>query len=228
VRLVVAVLLLAIIAMPRSLAAQAPQTNSSAIEPGSNPPTPPSLQIFSTQKMGASAPFDFRHTAQFLASIGFPHDPGRYALLETDADNTAPNTVALGDPSFADAARTTTAFHPASETQQAPIRLWTSFVIIGHGAAVFDAWSTRDIIQNRGAHELNPLFRPFAGSNLIYAATQVGPAFFDYLGHRMMKSKKGWARKWWWLPQLAGTAASLLSGAHNISVAQGGPSTVAQ
>jgi hypothetical protein len=230
VRLILSVLLLTIIGMPPRLAAQAsetPQAGASAIQPGSNPSTAPNFQIFSARRVDVAAPLDVQHTAQLLASISFPKNPGQYALLGANEDNKASATVSSGDPSLTSAIRATTAFRPASEMQEPSLRLWTSFAIIGHGAAVFDAWSTRDIIQNSGAHELNPLFRPFAGSNLIYAATQVGPGLFDYLGYRMMKSKRSWARKWWWLPQLVGTAASLLSGAHNLAVAQGRPTTAA-
>ena len=37
--------------------------------------------------------------------------------------------------------------------------------------------------------EANPLLRPFAHSNSIYAAKQVSPAVMDYLGKRLMVSR---------------------------------------
>jgi hypothetical protein len=97
--------------------------------------------------------------------------------------------------------------------------MWYSLSIAGHSAAGFDAWSTRRAVSSGRGHEANPLFKPFAGNGSIYAATQVGPTVFDYLGKRMMQSRRSWVRRMWWVPQLAGTAASLWSGAHNLHVA---------
>ena len=94
-------------------------------------------------------------------------------------------------------------------------KLWLALTAANHGAAVFDAWSTRRAI-GLGGRELNPLLRPFAGSGAIYAATQVSPTIFNYLSKRMMRSERGWMRRMWWLPQVAGTAASLASGIHNV------------
>lgn len=153
----------------------------------------------------------------------FRTDPGRYALLETNERNEAPATVSSSDRSASKRTRSNLAFRPTMDLGKPPARLWRTLLIVQHGAAVFDAWSTRNAIQNDGAHELNPLFRPFAGSDAIYAATQVGSGLFDYLGHRMMTSKKGWMRRLWWVPQVAGTIGSLFSGAHNMITAQGRP-----
>jgi hypothetical protein len=96
-------------------------------------------------------------------------------------------------------------------------RTWYLLAAMQHGAAAFDAWSTRRSIAN-GGRELNPLMKPFANSGAIYAATQIGPVVFDFLGKRMMTSRHPTLRRLWWLPQVAGTAASLLSGAHNLTV----------
>jgi hypothetical protein len=96
-------------------------------------------------------------------------------------------------------------------------RIWFTLAAAQHGAAAFDAWSTRRSLSN-GGRELNPLMKPFAHSNAIYAATQVGPVLFDYLGKRMMMSRNPMLRRMWWLPQIAGTAASLFSGVHNLGV----------
>lgn len=214
-RLVFGILVLAAVGLPQSLFAQTPRTGTSVIQASSNSLAAPPYQIFPAPDRDSAA-MEFRQTAQLLFSTSFRTDLGQHVLLGPET----PATVSSDDRSFAEAARAKTAFRPASRTGKPPMRLWGSLVILGHGAAVFDAWSTRDVIQNRGSHELNPLFRPFASSNLIYAATQVGPGLFDYLGYRMMKSKRSWARKLWWLPQVVGTAASLFSGAHNLSVAQ--------
>jgi hypothetical protein len=98
-------------------------------------------------------------------------------------------------------------------------RLWLTLSIAQHGAATFDAWSTRRMISSGQGLERNPLLRPFAGNASLYGAIQVGPVLLDYLAHRMMKSQHGWARHTWWLPQALGTAASLASAVHNVGLA---------
>jgi len=97
-------------------------------------------------------------------------------------------------------------------------KMWYALAIAGHSGAAFDAWSTRRAVSGGYGQEANPLLRPFANSNAIYAATQVSPAVMDYLGKRMMVSRHGWMRKIWWLPQAAGAGMSFASGAHNVSV----------
>lgn len=97
-------------------------------------------------------------------------------------------------------------------------KMWYALAIAGHSGAAFDAWSTRRAISGGYGQEANPLLRPFAHSNVIYAATQVSPAVMDYLGKRMMVSRHGWMRKMWWLPQAAGAGLSFASGAHNVGV----------
>lgn len=97
--------------------------------------------------------------------------------------------------------------------------MWYGLMAVGHGAASFDAWSTRLAISSGHAQEANPFLKPFANSNAIYAATQVSPAFMDFVGKRMMISQNPWVRKLWWVPQVAGTSVSFVAGAHNIGVA---------
>ena len=89
---------------------------------------------------------------------------------------------------------------------------------VQHGAATFDAFSTRQAIGS-GAVERDPLMRPFAGSPAIYAAIQVGPLLLDYAARRMQRSHNDVARKLWWVPQSASTVAFIASGVHNIHVA---------
>jgi hypothetical protein len=96
-------------------------------------------------------------------------------------------------------------------------REWIALGIAQHGAATFDAWSTRQAISTGQYRELNPALRPFAGNASLYAAIQVCPLVFDYLGRRMMTSQHGWLRHTWWIPQALSTAISLGSGAHNLS-----------
>jgi hypothetical protein len=95
-------------------------------------------------------------------------------------------------------------------------RKWLALMIAQHGAATFDAWSTRQAISTGQYRELNPALRPFAENASLYAAIQVGPLVFDYLGMRMMTSQHGWLRHTWWIPQALSTAISLGSGAHNL------------
>lgn len=95
---------------------------------------------------------------------------------------------------------------------------WIGLSVVGHGAAAFDAYSTRKAISGGFGTESNPLLRPFAHSNALYAATQVSPAVMDYLGHKMMTNRRPWVRKMWWVPQAAGAGFSVAAGAHNLSL----------
>ena len=99
-------------------------------------------------------------------------------------------------------------------------KLWYTFMAAGHGAAVFDAWSTRKAVSGNYGTEGDPFLRPFAHSNAIYAATQVSPAVMDYLGRRMLTSSHPTLRRFWWVPQVAGASFSFASGVHNYSLTQ--------
>lgn len=94
-------------------------------------------------------------------------------------------------------------------------KIWYGFVAASSGAAAWDAWTTRRAVSGGYGVEGDPLLRPFARSNAIYAATQASPAIMDYLGHRMMTSHHEWMRRFWWVPQIAGTSFSLGAGIHN-------------
>ena len=95
---------------------------------------------------------------------------------------------------------------------------WYTLAVTGHGAAAFDAYSTRRALSGGYGTESNPLLRPFAHSSALYAATQVSPAIMDLLGKRMMVSENRWVRRMWWLPQAAGSGFSIGAGVHNLSV----------
>ncbi len=97
-------------------------------------------------------------------------------------------------------------------------KLWYGLAAAGHSAAAFDAWSTRRAISGGYGTESNPFPCPFAHSGALYAATQVSPAFMDYLGKRMMLSRHQWVRRMWWLPQSAGASLSFAAGVHNVGV----------
>jgi len=101
--------------------------------------------------------------------------------------------------------------------EQRQRRMWLALSVAQSGAATFDAWSTRRVISSGQGQETNPMLRPFAGNASLYVAIQAAPLVLDYLGHRMMTSRFGWARHTWWMPQAIGTAMSVASGAVNVS-----------
>ena len=107
---------------------------------------------------------------------------------------------------------------PIREAESAPARReWLALAVAEHGAAAFDAYTTRQAIS-RGAVEEDPTMRPFAHSPAIYAAIQVGPVLFDLLARHMQRSQYDFERRTWWLPQSASTGVSIFSGVHNLSV----------
>lgn len=97
-------------------------------------------------------------------------------------------------------------------------KMWFVLGAMEHGAATFDAWSTRRNIVAGTMHETDPIMRPFANSNAMYAAVQVAPVLFDLLSKQMLCNSHSWVRKSWWVPQSASTVASILSGAHNVAI----------
>jgi hypothetical protein len=148
-----------------------------------------------------------------------PFEPGRLVLTPV---------AVPASPVAADPAPIAPAMAPAIAPVRKPIftgrikdgqrRAWITLAIAQHGAAGFDAWSTRRAISRNGAQELNPMLKPFANNGSIYAATQVAPLLLDILGRRMMTSNNPLLRHTWWLPQALGTAASIAGGAHNLGV----------
>ena len=97
-------------------------------------------------------------------------------------------------------------------------RQWIALAIIEHGAAGFDAYSTRQAVGH-GAVEQDPLMRPFAGSPAIYFATQVAPVLFDLLARHMQRSEYSLVRRAWWMPQTLSAGISTFAGVHNLHVA---------
>jgi hypothetical protein len=95
---------------------------------------------------------------------------------------------------------------------------WIGLSAVGHGAAVFDAYSTRRAISGGFGTESNPFLRPFSHSSTLYVATQVSPAVIDFVGHKMMTNRRPWVRKMWWVPQAAGAGVSFSAGVHNMSL----------
>jgi hypothetical protein len=97
-------------------------------------------------------------------------------------------------------------------------KMWFVLGAVEHGAATFDAWSTRRNIMEGTMHEADPIMKPFANSSAMYAAVQVAPVLFDLLSKQMLRNSHSWVRKSWWVPQSASTVASILSGAHNVAI----------
>lgn len=112
---------------------------------------------------------------------------------------------------------------PAAPAKVIPVenlpsrRKWLVLSIAQHSAAAFDAYSTRQAVSS-GAHEDDPLMRPFAQSPGIYAAIQAGPVALDYAARHMQRSQNSFLRHTWWLPQSASTGLFLFSGVHNLNV----------
>ncbi len=163
--------------------------------------------------MSAATSYDLRN---LLVGITGPAGPGGSALTASGSPgNVAVGAVTTNGPPTAASFLST----PGLQTRSGriPRRKWLVLSIVQHGAATFDAWSTRQALSTGQYQELNPTLRPFAGNSSIYAAIQVGPLIFDYLSGRMMTSQHAWIRHAWWIPQALSTAASLGSGAYNLS-----------
>jgi hypothetical protein len=168
-------------------------------------------QMDDTAKMANDSPavVSDSTTRDSMVSASLPSAPA--PKVKTDAEPILPNTAGLP-------------FQPVRPVFTRPRetprqkKIWYGLLVAGHSGAAFDAWSTHRAVVGGYGQESNPFLRPFAKSNAIYAATQVSPAFMDYLGKRMMVSQHGWARKMWWVPQIAGASFSFAAGAHNAAL----------
>jgi hypothetical protein len=134
------------------------------------------------------------------------------------AGATNANGAAVHPPSVALAMQPVKAAYTRPRETRGRRVAWYTLAVTGHGAAAFDAYSTRRALSGGYGTEGNPLLRPFAHSSALYAATQVSPAVMDLLGKRMMVSENRWVRRMWWLPQAAGSGFSIGAGVHNMSV----------
>lgn len=185
-------------------------------------------RVDAAAKEGASAPsFSGKQDGNAVlsadADLGtVAYEPGR-VVAEPVAPAIPVVAVAQPDPivpSKPEAAPIVPVYAPFSmDAERRRKREWMALGMAEHGAAAFDAYSTRLVLSSvPNAQEANPLLRPFAGNASMYAAVQVAPAFFDYLSHRMMNSNRAWARHTWWLPQTISFGVSLSSGLHNMGV----------
>jgi hypothetical protein len=133
------------------------------------------------------------------------------AAFETPGDARSFSTVRIPEPSTKE-----NKFREA--LSQPSRREWLALALLQHGAAAFDAYSTRQAVGH-GAVEDNPMLRPFAGSPAIYAATQVAPLVFDLMARQMQRSEYPLLRRFWWMPQTVSAGLSLFSGVHNLHLA---------
>jgi hypothetical protein len=156
-----------------------------------------------------------------------PTAPTPKVKLDAEADGSQVTAAVTGNVVGADAVQPPIVAQPLQPVRQAFGRpretrgqrvTWYALAVTGHGAAAFDAYSTRRALAGNYGTEGNPFLRPFAHSSALYAATQVSPVVMDYIGKRMMVSQNRWMRRMWWLPQAAGSGFSVAAGAHNLSV----------
>jgi hypothetical protein len=117
----------------------------------------------------------------------------------------APQPMLLVQPKTAPAARIST-------------KRWWALSAAMHGAATFDAYSTRHFMLNGTGYELNPVFRPIAGSPAIYAAIQIVPVALDVVSRKMMRSENPMLRRFWWMPQSIAATSSFICAAHNMTL----------
>lgn len=169
-------------------------------------------------------------SANSTTAASTPSAPTPAAVARNSEDPA--NSTGLATVSLADAAQNSESFETLRLPNPAPAkpirviaaettptrRSWLILSLAQHGAATFDAYTTREAVS-AGAREDDPLMRPFSHSPAIYAASQVGPTLLDYAARRMQRSQHTLLRRSWWLPQSASTALFIFSGVHNLRVA---------
>jgi hypothetical protein len=223
--LAIAALFVQFSALPQSSLATIPP--AAVTETDATPPAADAAPV-ATPSFASSGPPSSESTPDVVlsASSEAPLDyivafqPGLLTPEPVSSSSAAPSATGLFSSSAGTAAfiaSTPSAVH-AERQERLRRHMWLGLTIAQHSAATFDAWSTRRVISSGQGQELNPMLRPFAGNASLYAAIQVGPVLFDFIGHRMMDSRHGWERHTWWVPQALGTAMSIMSGAHNLSL----------
>jgi len=151
--------------------------------------------------------------AAFAAAV--PQNPQPQVLLASNAAApealvaSAPQQNLLIHPAVLKSA------HPKPEISTRERTVFYSLSAADHGAAVLDAWSTRQVLQ-QGGRELDPLVRPFAHGPGLYPALQVTPFAVDYFAAKLMRSNHPILRKLWWVPQVVTTGGSVYCGITNL------------
>jgi hypothetical protein len=198
-------------AITASFAAISPAESSS---PTASPVERTDYVASSTDSSSSQMNLSFVH---FDSADSKAHVPGTMTIvaLDTTPDTQSFSTFRIPTSSSKE--------HPITEAMSMPSRnAWIALSIAQHGAAAFDAYSTRQAVGH-GAVEDDPMMRPFAHSPAIYVATQVGPVIFDLLARRMQRSEYPMLRRLWWMPQSMSAGLSIFSGVHNLSVASSKP-----
>jgi hypothetical protein len=165
-----------------------------------------------------ASPFAFGQVERPSAappSAAVPQNPQPQVLLASNA--------AAPEPLVASAPQTNLLIHPAvlkpapakPEISMRERAAFYSLIAAEHGAAILDAWSTRQVLQ-QGGRELDPLVRPFAHSATLYPALQVTPIAVDYFAAKLMRSNHPVLRKLWWVPQIVATSGSVYCGIANL------------
>ncbi len=149
------------------------------------------------------------------AAAALPQNPNAQVLLASNAS--APEAL------LASAPQQNLLIHPAvlkpvpqkPEVSTRQREVFYSLAAAQHGAAILDAWSTRQVLQ-QGGRELDPLVRPFAHGPGLYPALQVTPFAVDYFAAKLMRSNHAVLRKLWWVPQVVSTSGSVYCGVANL------------
>lgn len=154
--------------------------------------------------------------------------PASVSAQRESGGNAAPDVLAarISPVPFPDALLGGGEFVPEAPTMRPELapaqrRAWFVLGIAQHGAAFFDAYTTREAMTHH--RELDPLMRPFAHSAAVYPAMQIAPLGLDWLGGRLATSRHRWLRRIWWLPQAAATAGFVWSGTHNLHLSSDPP-----
>lgn len=171
------------------------QTLPSSVSPAATETDAPSISSEVTQPAGAS----------FLPGMLEKTPTSSARSVKEAAADPAPQPIMLAPPKPSGVARVS-------------MKRWWALSAAMHGAAAFDAYSTRRFVQNGTGHELNPIFAPFAGSPAIYAGTQFVPVVLDIVSRKMMHSEHPMLRRFWWIPQSFAAGSSIICAAHNMSL----------
>lgn len=143
-----------------------------------------------------------------------PEPPMSDLVVAPTPQPTDPAPIIISEP----AGKETISVDELRAENQRKQRLWLGLSLAAHSTASFDAATTRFAITQRGAHELNPFFKPFAGNASMYIAIQVGPTVLDFVARKMMYDQHSWIRRVWWVPQSASAITSIFCGVHNLGV----------
>jgi hypothetical protein len=173
------------------------------------------LALFAATAMGQNAisnspsaqRSDYTSTVDLRAAVDEPGSSGASTEMITP---TAPRVV-----STIETRRSSETPVRAPGFSERERKTWYALIAADHSAALFDAWSTRQVLAT-GGRELDPMVRPFAHSPSLYPALQVVPLAMDYLGAKLAHSQSGTLRKMWWIPQVGAATGSFLCGAMNL------------